>query len=218
MGARKKALNPNENFNFVEYYNSRPIAERLPVAIQIDDRRLSRYYFIAENFPTQQDSDILSFRYLVCGLTISKSEVNTNEDPRIQKSFRSLVFDSLKSYSTGKSRVGYVDVSRCNANNHIEMMERLEKIEIYYNPKEKRKFAHEYIYVAMHCDQLLFKLLFSLWFKSHKDWLRGGAQKEVDSSADNLCRWIIPLLWEFRTDKQGLIPLIKEYLCGSGLE
>lgn len=41
---------------------------------------------------------------------------------------------------------------------------------------------------------------------------------EVNHDVDDIYRWVVALPGGFHIDQQGLIPLIKEYVSGSGIE
>ena len=216
-GIATQALNPNENYDFLSYVQSRPLSERLPVMLSLEDKRKNRNCFLEDNFPTQQDKDIVAFRYLACGLAISNRNIVISVDPSIQRSYRSLLMDSLEGIPVGKGRVEYVDISQGKFT-EVELIERLEMIKAAYNPKEERKNAEDYVFVAVHGDQPIFKMLFRFWYRSYIELLQMGAKLEVDQTANNLCRWLVPLPGGFHADKQGLIPLIKDYMKGSGIE
>lgn len=58
--------------------------------------------------------------------------------------------DAVKGSSPGKARDEYVDISRCYANSEIAIVERLEKIQAYYNPRDAIQIGHNYFFVAVH--------------------------------------------------------------------
>ena len=216
-GVAVQAINPNQDFNFSEYCRGRPLHERVPLAMDISDPVANRHTFVEENFPQHDDPDIMSFRYLTCGLALTHREQLTSENSQNQRSFRSIVLDSLTGFPVGKSRVEYIDITRSKLT-EVEIVEKLEQIELYYNPPEQRRNPEDYVFVAVHGDQPVFKLLFKQWYRSYIQWLQKGAKLEVSHSDNNLFRWLVPLPGGFHVDMQGLIPLIKEYLSGSGME
>lgn len=49
-------------------------------------------------------------------------------------------------------------------------------------------------------------------------WVLSGSPTVVNKNADNLCRWMVLLPGGFHVGKQGIIPLLREFFCGSGME
>lgn len=217
-GLAVQAINPSLTFDFKKYCFSRPLSDRIPIAIDLSQLRENRERYISENFPRQDDPDISAFRSLVCGLAIAHRDILTSEDSVTQRSFRSVILSALQGHSNGKARVEYVEIAQCNANSIVEIIDRLRAIEDALNPRDERASGEDYVMVVVHGDQPIFKMLFKLWFDSYKHWLQAGAPSTVDPGADNLCRWMVPVPGGFHIDKQGLIPLIKDFLAGSGIE
>ena len=216
-GIAVQALNPNEEFDFQGYCSTRPLIERMPRAMDISNPRDNRNRFIEENFPRHDDCNILAFRYLACGLVLTHKDELTSQNSSSQRSFRSIMMDALTGFPVGKCRVEYVSISRGKLD-EVAIVEKLEEIEAFYNPPELRKKPNDYTFVAVHGDQPVFKLLFRQWYRSYTKWILGGAKTDVNPAEDNLFRWLIPLPGGFHIYMQGMIPLIKEYLSGSGLE
>lgn len=214
----EQAINPDENFDFLSYYSEQPVCNLLPIPLDHSSLNKNREQFIMETFTSQDDCDVTAFRYLVCCLAISQRDAITSEDEKFQRSFRYITLNAVKGFRTGKLRVEYVEARRCNPNNPTEIVDTLERIESVYNPKGTCLTQRDFILVAVHGDQPIFNQLFLMWFESYVSWVNAGAPDEVDFNANNLFRWIFPLPGGFHIDKQGMIPMIKEFLSGTGLE
>lgn len=104
-GLAVQALNPCDSFNFEAYCALLPIECRLPVVIPLEDLRANRLQHMKECFASQQDEDIMGFRHLACGLAIANRNDISSEDNSVQKSFRGILMDGLKGYSSGEARV-----------------------------------------------------------------------------------------------------------------
>lgn len=48
--------------------------------------------------------------------------------------------------------------------------------------------------------------------------MKEGGLSEVNHQMDDVHRWMVPLPGGFHIYKQGIIPLSKEFMCGSGIE
>lgn len=112
----------------------------------------------------------------------------------------------------------YICINNGDVNSELEIVETLEYIRALYHHPNRIKKPEDHIYVAVYGDQPIFKMVFVLWFKSYNEWASSGAKSTIDQGSDDLFRWMLPLPGGFHIDKKGIIPLIKEYMCGSGLE
>ena len=111
------------------------------------------------------------------------------------------MLDSLSGRVVGRARVEYVEIRRCNANDIFELERIVEMVENKFNPPD----SSEVVMVAMVGDQPIFRMLFQLWLSSYV-------------KKTKRCHWMVPLPGQFHIDKQGLIPTVKRYLAGAGLE
>ena len=192
-GLATQALNSNVSFDVKAYLKNAPSADLLPLYPEFP----SREEYVAQNFPTAtQDRDVVGFQYLCLGVAVSMRRRIATRDGREQLSFRRAILDSLKGRTAGRSRIEYVDIRKCNANDIFE----IEKVVEMVDPH-----SAEVTMVAMVGDQPVFKMLFHIWLSSYLKRTRR-------------CHWMIPIAGQFHVDKQGLIPTVKKVLSGGCLE
>ena len=197
-GLATQALNSNIHFDVRAYIQNVAPEDRLPMYPEFSSRK----QYIETNFPkASDDPDIIGFGYLALGVAISMKGLIATRDSHNQMSYRRAMLQSLKGRTGGRARIEYIDIKRCNANDIFEVEKIVEMVERKFNPPE----AKEHVMVAMVGDQPVFRMLFNIWLSSYVKKTRR-------------CHWMVPLPGQFHVDKQGLIPTVKKYLSGSGLE
>ena len=126
----------------------------------------------------------------------------TSEEHKSQRSYRHVILEAMEGSFGGKARVVYVDVRKSDQNEEKNLLEYVAKLRMEFNSciGDEKPF-----YIAVVGDEPIFKKLFQLWLDSYLNQTQ-------------LCNWMIPIPGGFHIDKQGIIPLIKSYLSGIGIE
>lgn len=96
-------------------------------------------------------------------------------------------------------------MKRESAQDEVTIERELRNIEKHFSRRRNRsdQSVAEIVIVAIVGDQPMFRL----WLESY-----------LGLSDSQLCKWMVPLPGGFHIDKQGIIPTVKIFLAGSGLE
>ena len=197
-GLAVQAVNSNPNFNVNSYLNDLSEGEKAPRYFEFT----SRLDYVNSRFPkSNEDPDILGYRYYCIGTAIANAAQLACADSEHQKSFRRALMEGLGGRSGGKANVEYVDIRRCSATDIFEIERILGMVEEKFNPPSSKKV----VLVAVVGDQPIFKMVFRLWVEAYVKKTRRAL-------------WLIPIPGGFHVDKQGLIPTVKQYLWGCGID
>ena len=197
-GLAVQGVNSVPSFDFSAYLDALPAQDKLPRYYEYQ----SRTQFIEENFPkVGSDPDVVGFKYFAVGTAIASCKSLATEDFRLQKSFRRALMEGLEGRSGGRANIEYVDIRKCCATDVFEIERILQMVEEKFNPPGSSKI----VMVAVVGDQPIFKMLFQIWMASYVKRQRRAL-------------WLVPDPGAFHIDKQAIIPAVKKYLWGSGIE